>query len=31
MLDDSSVGVNDLERVSFHFKAITEKVEANGK
>lgn len=31
MLEDSCVGVNDLERVSFHFRAITVDVEPNGK
>nr|CAB3265148.1 phosphatidylinositol 3,4,5-trisphosphate-dependent Rac exchanger 1 protein [Phallusia mammillata] len=29
MLEDSCVGVNDLERVSFHFRAITGDVEPN--
>ena len=31
MLEDSYVGVYDLERVSFFFKAITGDVEPNGK
>jgi len=31
MLEDSYVGIYDLERVSFHFKAITGEVEPNGK
>ena len=30
MLQDSGVGVYDLERVKFHFKPILGKVEANG-
>jgi len=30
MLEDSYVGIYDLERVSFHFRAITDEVEANG-
>ena len=30
MLEDSYVGIYDLERVSFHFKAITGEVEPNG-
>ena len=30
MLEDAYVGVYDLERVTFHFRAITENIEANG-
>uniref|UniRef100_H2Y5P2 Uncharacterized protein n=1 Tax=Ciona savignyi TaxID=51511 RepID=H2Y5P2_CIOSA len=29
MLEDSCIGINDLERVSFHFCAITDQVEPN--